>query len=77
MYHVNPLVEFGVIGRTGGISRELNALSDAQLYDLGIERPMIHEIAEALARKAKVAVRRGLVGRGMSMGSLFRAYSGA
>jgi hypothetical protein len=77
MFHVNPLLEYGVIGRVGGISRELNALSDAQLRDIGIERPMIHEIAEALARRAKVAVKRGLIARGLSLAPLFQAYRSA
>ena len=77
MYHVNPLVELGIAGRVGGVSRELNALSDGQLSDIGIDRSQIHDIAEALARRVSRSFKWRLASRGMSLTPLMRAYTSA
>jgi hypothetical protein len=59
MFVVNPLVEFNIAGRIATVSRELSALSDSQLRDIGLERDQLHALVEARARrKAREAVRR-------------------
>ncbi|SLN76791.1 hypothetical protein OCH7691_04190 [Oceanibacterium hippocampi] len=59
----------------GHVRREISALSDRELRDLGIERGQIDEVGYAMADGALVRARRARpVGRGMSMSPLFAAY---
>lgn len=72
--HVFPFAFRAV--RRAETRRQLNALSDLQLKDIGLSRDQIDDVAENLSREPGRAgtVRRGLLARGMSLVPLFAAY---
>lgn len=79
MQFVHPLVELN-IGRTlNATRRELNALSDGQLQDIGLARGQIAEVAADLvaAMKAplyKAPLIKARAWRAMSEAPLLRAF---
>ncbi|MDP6884104.1 MAG: DUF1127 domain-containing protein [Rhodospirillales bacterium] len=57
--------------------RQLNALSDHQLNDIGLRRDQIEEVARDLTtgvQRTKVRVQGHFSGRGLSLAPLLRAY---
>ena len=54
--------------------RQLNALSNEQLRDLGFERGQIDDVAQALVARMCSPVRRLFASRGMSLSPLLRAF---
>jgi hypothetical protein len=68
---------FAAIGRSD-TRRQLNALSDHQLRDIGLSRDQIDDVAQAMqAVRPQPAARRGLAARGLSLAPLFRAFRSA
>ena len=56
--------------------RQLNALSDHQLHDIGLRRDQIEEVARDLTKgvqRTKVRVQGHFSGRGLSLTPLLRA----
>lgn len=74
MYATAPLAEFAIGSRVNATRLQLNALSDETLYDIGIARGQIDEVARGLAARVSAPVRRHLVERALSIAPLFRAY---
>lgn len=57
--------------------RQLNALSDEQLRDIGVSRDRIDDIATGLAAHPTPTPKRRLAARGLSLIPLFRAFVSA
>lgn len=78
MNNVNSFVEFG-IGSTvsntvTSTRRQLNALSDEQLHDIGVERGQLEDVARGLVARMTRPFTGVFAERGMSIAPLFRAY---
>ena len=64
--------------RRNDTRRQLNALSDSQLRDIGLRREQIDDVAAELDRHpAPASVRNGLAMRGLDLMPLLRAYRSA
>jgi hypothetical protein len=74
MYYSNTISEFGLGGKVKDTRRQLNALSDEQLSDIGVSRGQIDDVARGLSARVSAPIKRVLKGRDMSIAPLFRAF---
>ena len=73
--HWNTNIRNGVA--VADTRRQLHALSDHQLLDIGMTRGQIDDVARdliAAGKKAKKPIKDRLVGRGLSLTPLLKAY---
>jgi len=57
--------------------QQLNALSDQQLWDIGVERSQIDDVARGMVSRMGRPVRRAFASRRLSLSALLRAYVSA
>lgn len=63
MYHRHALMEYNIGQPVLSVSRELSALSDAHLRDIGLQRDQLHSLAEGASRYQLAAWLRRLLRR--------------
>lgn len=75
MFFDSALRPFRLAAVVNDTEQELNALSDWQLKDIGVNRDQLGDIAlDLAARRTGAPTRRGLARRAMSLTPLFRAF---
>ena len=74
MYQMNALAELGHFGKVNDTRRQLNALSDEQLSDIGLSRGQIDDVARGLGARVGATIKRVLQVQNMSLTPLFKAF---
>ncbi len=77
MRPVNPFTDMNYGTSVNVTRQQLNALSDQQLSDIGIERGQIDDVARGMVARMAQPMRRALASRRQSLTALFRAYVSA
>jgi|GEM_PF-3479986 len=77
MRPVNPFTEMNYGTSVNVTRQQLNALSDEQLSDIGIDRGQIDDVARGMVARMAQPMRRAFVSRRQSLTALLRAYVSA
>jgi len=77
MRHVNPMHEMSFGSSVNHTRQQLNALSDQQLWDIGVERSQIDDVARGMVSRMGRPVWRAFASRRLSLSALLRAYVSA